>query len=225
MRILALALLTVGCSGVRPPSDLVPAPHPFLSPFTANRVRIGDPSLGTAQLTPVEPVEQPAPTYDPVTVVPTYSQQHGGLPVGRRLQDMEGERQLYGAPVNDLSLLKATFSGISGIAPVDSLRTLRSRTEARTDGSVRTGDLLFFSGDQHVPSVAVVNRVVDGAIEAAAVTRGAVRFIRVSPNDPTRRRRNGKVVNTFLRPKFRNDPKGTRYLAGQLLEEIRVLVR
>lgn len=227
MRILVLAFLLFGCGGVRPPSDLTPSPHPFLSTPSANRVRVTEPALGTVQATPVQPAAQPAPTYDPVTVVPqpAYTQQHGGLPVARRLKDIEGQRRLYGAPVNDLSMLKATFNGITGIAPITSLRTIRSRTEARTDGSVKTGDLLFFGGDQHVPSVAIVHRIVDGAIEAAAVTRGAVRFIRVSPNDPNRRRRNGKIVNTFLRPRFKRDPANTKHLAGQLLEEVRVLVR
>lgn len=133
LRPIAIAITAglLGCAGVKPPSDLVPGPHPYLATPSANRVRSGSPALGLATATPVE-----TPTYEPVEVVPeTNYVQHGGLPVGRRLRDIEGERRLYGAPVNDVSMLKATFNGISGIAPVDGLRDLRARTEVRADGT------------------------------------------------------------------------------------------
>jgi hypothetical protein len=229
----AAALLLSACSGLQPVDDLTPEPHPYLTPTSANRVRTSTTELGYAAATVIEPDEpyetDPDPTYQPApswNPEPAYNPQHRGLPVARRLKDIEGERRLYGQPVTDLALLKAAYNGISGIAPVTSLTTLRSRTEPRRDGGVQPGDLLFFGGDRHVPSVAVVHRVIGRrTIEAAAVTRGAIRFIRVSPLDPHTRRRGGTVVNTFLRPKFPNDPAGTQHLAGQLLEDVRALVR
>lgn len=225
---LVLSVALAGCSSLRPINDFAPATHPLLVPTSANRVRTTEPEL--AYVAEVDPVEQ---AYDPPggggAYTPGYTpaaQQHRGLPVARRLKDLEGERRLYGQPVNDLALVKATFNGIVGIAPVNSLTELRGRTEARRDAGAQPGDLMFFGGDQHVPAIAIVHRVVDNrTIEAAAVTRGAVRFIRVSPLDPHARRRGGKVVNTFLRPKLPNDPPGTAHLAGQLLEDVRVLVR
>lgn len=227
----AAALLLSACSGLQPVDDLTPEPHPYLTPTSANRVRVAEPDAIAEPYVPVDddqPVEdQPAPAYQPAwEPAPAYNQQHGGLPVARRLKDIEGERRLFGQPVNDLALLKAAYNGISGIAPITSLTTLRSRTEPRRASGVRPGDLLFFGGDRHVPAVAVVHRVIGRrTIEAAAVTRGAVRFIRVSPLDPHTRRRGNVVVNTYLRPKRPNDPANTQYLAGQLLEDVRVLVR
>lgn len=225
-----LAIALVGCSSLRPINDFAPATHPLLAPTSANRVRSIQPNLD-AVIVDAQVIPQ---TYDPGGAYPPQNydpepltgQQHRGLPVARRLKDLEGERRLYGQPVNDLAMVKATFNGIVGIAPVNSLTSLRGRTEPRRDGGTQPGDLMFFGGDQHVPAVAIVHRVIDNrTIEAAAVTRGAIRFIRVSPLDPHTRRRGGKVVNTFLRPKLRNDPAGTPHLAGQLLEDVRVLVR
>lgn len=227
-----LAIAVVGCSSLRPINDFAPTTHPLLTPTSANRVRTVEPDLGYIAVAEVQPTPladdpnagyEPTPVYNPT---PAYGQQHRGLPVARRLKDLEGERRLYGQPVNDLALVKATFNGIVGIAPIDSLLAVRGRTEARRDGGAQPGDLMFFGGDQYVPAVAIVHRVIDNrTIEAAAVTRGAIRFIRVSPLDPNSRRRGGKVVNTFLRPKLRQDPPGTPHLAGQLLEDVRVLVR
>ena len=229
--VIALGCTLIGCASLRPINDFAPPTHPQLVPTSANRVRTTQPDLGyvaAAQAEPYDPYAEgaapaPAPIFNPT---PAYGQQHAGLPVAQRLKDLEGERRLYGQPVNDLAMVKATFNGIVGIAPINSLTELRGRTEARRDGGTQPGDLMFFGGDQHVPAVAIVHRVIDNrTIEAAAVTRGAVRFIRVSPLDPHTRRRGGKVVNTFLRPKLPNDPQGTPHLAGQLLEDVRVLVR
>ncbi|MGK0359800.1 MAG: hypothetical protein ACI9U2_002106 [Bradymonadia bacterium] len=227
-----LAIAVVGCSSLRPIDDFAPTTHPLLTPTSANRVRAIQFDPGYIAVAEVQPPPQPGDpsgAYEPIPITnppPAYGQQHRGLPVARRLKDLEGERRLYGQPVNDLALVKATFNGIVGIAPIDSLLAVRGRTQARRDGGAQPGDLMFFGGDQYVPAVAIVHRVIDNrTIEAAAVTRGAIRFIRVSPLDPNTRRRGGKVVNTFLRPKLPKDPPGTPHMAGQLLEDVRVLVR
>ncbi|MCB9547827.1 MAG: hypothetical protein H6706_18550 [Myxococcales bacterium] len=239
--LLALALLT-GCAGVERASDLAPAPHLLLVGLNPTPragytppAPIEDPYGGPAY-TPADPYaaqqggEEPLDDLPPVDdgYTPQVTQEGGpaGHPVGAKLRAMEGKTQLEGRRADDVTLVRGAFAGVPGIGPVDDLLSLRGRSIPRREGGIKEGDLLFFSGDESVPAVAVVHRRLPrGIIEAAAVTRGAVRFIRISPLDPHSRRRGRQVANTWLRAVRPGDPPGTARLAGQLLEDVRVLVR
>ncbi|HEV8321750.1 MAG TPA: hypothetical protein VG389_09070 [Myxococcota bacterium] len=58
----------------------------------------------------------------------------------------------------------------------------------------------------------------DGTIDALGFRRGAARRDRLNPYHPTQRLLDGRIVNSFVRIIRPDDPPGTRYLAGELLE-------
>jgi hypothetical protein len=87
------------------------------------------------------------------------------------------------------------------------------------------GDLLVFGrtrGDEPVDLVAVVvARDPRGVTEYIYLGGGVVRRGFVDPRRPSLRRDgDGAVVNTFLRHGKRQPPRGTRYLAGELLVHV-----
>jgi len=87
----------------------------------------------------------------------------------------------------------------------------------------RLGDLVLFAGTGTRPRgpshVAVVVGVApDGTLEVIGWRRGVVRRDRVNPIHPSSRRLDGRIVNSFVRVIRRDDPPGTRYLAGELLD-------
>lgn len=230
-RLLPLLLALPACTGIERPSDLAPGPHLMLAGLTQRSEGPSDPLVDPDDREPLEDETQG----DPVAALdetPEPAARYGdggpsGHSVGAKLRALEGKKQLYGRPVDDVSLLRAAFEGVRGIAPIDDLVSLRNRTVPRREGGFKEGDLIFFGSDaREVPAVAVVHRRIgSGTIEAAAVTRGAVRFIRVTPMYPHARRRKGQIANSYLRQVHANDPRGTAYLAGQLLEDVRVLVK
>jgi hypothetical protein len=85
----------------------------------------------------------------------------------------------------------------------------------------RPGDVVFFDvgagrcGD-HVGVVARVDP--DGRIAFEEARDGLVRVSYADPRRPTvRRDGEGRVLNSFLRPRRPADPAGTRYFAGEML--------
>jgi len=244
MRVLLPVLLALaGCAGLERPSDLAPETHLMLAGIGSYPIGSGpSPAGGAADADSdpydeEQPIEEPGVVYDD-TRPGAYSEPEpasvyagdGGPParsVGAKLRALEGKTRLYDRPVDDVALLKAAFEGQSGVGPIDDLVSLRDRTVARREGGIKEGDLLFFGGDRDVPAVAVVHkRVGRGTIEAAAVTRGAIRFIRITPMYPhSRRLKSAGIANSYLRAVRPGDRKGEAYLAGQLLEDVRVLVR
>ncbi len=87
------------------------------------------------------------------------------------------------------------------------------------------GDLLVFdrtASDDAADLIAIViARDTRGVIEMIYVAGGVVRRGFVDTGRPTMRRdRDGAVVNTYLRHGKRSPPKGTRYLAGELLAHV-----
>jgi len=87
----------------------------------------------------------------------------------------------------------------------------------------RLGDLVLFEGTgarrggpSHVAVVVGVGH--DGTLEVIGWRRGVVRRDRVNPIHPSSRRLDGRIVNSFVRVIRRDDPPGTRYLAGELLD-------
>lgn len=248
-RLLPLLLALPGCAGIERPSDLAPGPHLMLAGLTQSGTGPRDPLVsdpyedaesmddvvyeeedqGSQYTQGSAPERSPerASQYEAPQAAPRADSGPGGFPVGARLRALEGKKQIDGRPADDAGLVRAAFAGIPGIAPVEDLISLRDRTTPRRSGGFKEGDIIFFGSDaREVPAVAVVHkRLGRGTVEAAAVTRGAVRFIRITPMYPHARRRKGQLANSFLRTVQASDPKGTAYLAGQLLEDVRIMVR
>ena len=80
------------------------------------------------------------------------------------------------------------------------------------------GDLLFFDGGE---VVAVATAARGDTTEFVYVRNGVVRRGVVTPDQPGEKRdREGRALNTFVRPWARSDRKGQRYLAGQIYEGV-----
>lgn len=87
------------------------------------------------------------------------------------------------------------------------------------------GDLLVFdhaTGDEPADLIAIViGRDARGVLEMIYVAGGVVRRGFVDATRPRQRRdAEGAVVNTYLRHSKRQPPKGTRFLAGELLASV-----
>lgn len=236
LTLVALALggaLTSGCAGLARPSDLRPASHPLLE-GVAPRTRllpIAHRARSEARPTRAERPETRAarPSRPSVeTSGPPRSDGPGAAAARKaiavRLGELDGKRQIDERPANDIALLRAALHDIDGVRdPGDSLA--ETRRASRPVNRPMPGDLAFFDGAGGAAEVAIVrNRRDDGALEALAVTRGAVRRIVVHPEDPHTRRRAGRVVNTFLRARRKGDEASAVYLAGQLLIDFRTLI-
>lgn len=87
--------------------------------------------------------------------------------------------------------------------------------------AARPGDVLFFAiaGPTCADHTGVVEAVDEiGRITFREVRGGQVRTSYVHPGDPTARRwSDGRVVNSFLRPRRTDDPPEARYFAGEML--------
>jgi len=97
------------------------------------------------------------------------------------------------------------------------------RLRAPSDGAER-GDLLMFSrveGATFDLVAIVTGRDARGVLEMVYLGGGVVRRGLVDPARPrVHRDRDGAVVNTYLRHGKRQPPRGTRYLAGELLVHV-----
>jgi hypothetical protein len=203
-----LALLLAGCGAIVRPSELRPALHPLLEGTSSARpsglqVAEDDPAAGT-------------------DADADLAGQRRAL-VDRALQALDGDHEVHG----DAALVRAAFADARlDCAPeaFTSVDALRARSRPRR-GRPRPADLVFFAGADFGPRVGVVTRVLrGGVVEAAFIARGAVRRIRFDVRRADQRRVDGGIVNTFVRPKRKDDPPGTAYLAGQLVDSVRTLL-
>lgn len=123
------------------------------------------------------------------------------------------------------ALLDAVFGPLSLDArPTGEGPAVRWWNAARPrTGRPRVGDLVRFDGAPTQFGI-VIEAPTRGGLEIAAVTRGAVRRVRLDPEHAGVRRRGGAIVNTFLRPRRADDARGTRYLAGELVQGFRTLL-
>ncbi len=235
--LLALAVSgLVGCAGLSRPSDLRPASHPLLE-GVAPRTRLlplahrapprrsrpksvaVEPQREAAPPTPVGPKSPPTPAIDsPSGAEPARAA------IVQRLAELEGQARIGERPATDMALLGAALEDLPGVrAPGASLSS--ARRNSRRVKRPAPGDLAFFHGAGGAAELGIVRGLrSDGAIEAVAVTRGAVRAIVVHPGHPHARRRSGRIVNTFLRARRRGDEASAVYLAGQLLIDFRTLI-
>ncbi len=127
--------------------------------------------------------------------------------------------------LDDLGLVAAAFVDVRGVsARTMSLDGLRNASRPRR-GRARPGDLLLLHTAPGTPTVCVARRRLKrGVLEAACVTRGAVRRARFDVAHPNTRRRGRYVVNSFLRPIRPGDSGRDAHLAGALLAEVRTLL-
>ena len=99
--------------------------------------------------------------------------------------------------------------------------TIESATSSIDIADIKRGDLLFFHSVKGVPSYAIISKSHRSkGLEGITVTRGKIRYIRIDPARPHTRRRNGRIINSFLRIAAANDRTGG-YLAGELIREVR----
>jgi hypothetical protein len=106
------------------------------------------------------------------------------------------------------------------------LARARHALVAPTEARPAPGDLLIFDravDDAPASRVAVVltRDDVRGVVEMLYLARGVIRrgFVDVA-RPRTRRDADGRIVNTFLRHSSDQPPKGTRFLAGELLAHV-----
>jgi hypothetical protein len=124
------------------------------------------------------------------------------VPRGVRTQLVQTARHELGLPAP---------GGIDWVATV----LARARVHAgRSTDQPLPGDVVRFAGGA---SGVVVRARDDGRVEFLYVRMGQVREGVVSTRRPDRRRDgHGRLLNSYLRPRRRDDPPGTRYLAGEL---------
>jgi hypothetical protein len=126
-----------------------------------------------------------------------------------------------GMPADELTAAVVTPTDIPALVAWASTRgKLLAATEA-----ARPGDLLVFDravANKESDLVAIViGRDARGVTEFVYVGRGVIRRGFVDAARPAvRRDYTGAVVNTFLRHGTQWPPKGTRYLAGELLSHV-----
>jgi hypothetical protein len=211
----ACALLAGGCA-----SYLVPAASDdfFNSPFRT-----------IAREAPA-PVAAPARRKAPPLAIATRAQQSRSsrelplekftVPVAREgAGETEGSLQPAGLVEGALRSRGARF-GTDG--QVASLYAYMRREQAFVSPrAARPGDVLFFaiSASTCADHTGVVEAVDDiGRITFREVRAGQVRTSYVHPGDPTARRwSDGRVVNSFLRPRRTDDPPAAKYFAGEML--------
>lgn len=87
----------------------------------------------------------------------------------------------------------------------------------------RVGDVLFFNTKDNPDNCGGHAGLVDGIRPGGALSfreyrDGKLRHSHAHPEMPTTRRdENGRIVNSFLRPKRPDDSRGARYFAGEML--------
>ena len=86
--------------------------------------------------------------------------------------------------------------------------------------SARAGDVVFFNieGEECADHVGVIESVDAGRIAFREARDGQVRTSYVDPGAPSSRRGpDGRILNSFLRPRRTDDPPAARYFAGEML--------
>ena len=101
------------------------------------------------------------------------------------------------------------------------LAMAKRRGATMTDGTPVLGDLVVFDRVRGKEPASLVGVVVssrrDATVEFIYLQRGVVRRGYMNLRRPTAKRdRSGRVLNTHIRGNDGKDPRGTRYLAGEL---------
>ena len=103
-------------------------------------------------------------------------------------------------------------------------KSLKSMTDSVDLGGLKTADLIYFDRLPRAPLVAVVLMIEkQGLIKAIAPVNGRIRLLRLSPQMPHIRRKDGRIYNSFIRSKTETD-KDRRYLGGSLIREYRTAI-
>lgn len=142
--------------------------------------------------------------------------------VGRR--DKRASLEVLLAWVTDLSLGDEAFAAAEYEREVVTWASQHGRLLAPTHVA-QPGDLLVFDraiANEPADLIAIViGRDARGVTEFVYAAHGVIRRGFVDPAHPTARRDlRGGVLNTFMRHGRQWPPKGTRYLAGELLAHV-----
>lgn len=222
-------VILVSTSDPMPPEELAALPPADIRSVSAPAIREVSMAAFTA------PVRAPAPvTVEPPPV--TLLAPHRAAPGLAAIASVAELRTLVGRTVGpkdprDPALLALawarTLSGVAIDASSGSRLVAWAKKGQRLESpaaDVAPGDLLVFSrveGDYADLVAVVIDRDPRGVIEFAYLGGEIVRRGFVDPARPTLARDGlGGVVNTFLCHTRRLPPKGTRYLAGELLSHV-----
>jgi hypothetical protein len=97
---------------------------------------------------------------------------------------------------------------------------LRARYSSVAPAQARAGDVVFFAldGARCGTHAGLVEAVEAGRIAFRERRDGETRLSFATPAAPaTRRDPQGRILNTFLRPRRPEDPPGLRYFSGEML--------
>jgi hypothetical protein len=97
---------------------------------------------------------------------------------------------------------------------------LRGKFPTVAPARARAGDVVFFDleGRGCASHAGLVEAVDGGRLTFREERDGQVRRSYADPTEPrSRRDQRGRILNSFLRPRRREDPPGVRYFSGDML--------
>lgn len=136
---------------------------------------------------------------------------------GRRIRTHPGPAAMVEGILHRQGLLFGTDGSVPALYAY-----LDEHHQRVAPSEVRPGDVVFFAFDAddrcgtHVGLVESVDP--DGRVAFRESRDGSVRRSYLDPANPlVRRDAEGRILNTFLRPKRLDDPPAARYFAGEML--------
>ena len=203
-------------------------PYRFRSPMIGG-VRAVEPERPRPQTDPPDPERYPAhqvrrinrPALDPGES-PSLADVLRGL-VGQRDSDSSDLAFALQAAAAVGAELDSRVAGLDSGPELVALA--RAREAIGTPSAALVGDLLVFDRVDRGRRASLVGVVAgrrrDGTIEFVYLARGVVRRGWVNPEHPsTKRGDDGRVLNTFVKHNNGGNPRGTRYLAGELFGQV-----
>lgn len=249
LRLLAVTVLTVGCTGTSPYSVIRPPVHPLLEPAQIDSQQStkepSGPKPAENPATILRPAARsaPAPVRRPQTATRQPRSKAKPRKSAKRKRPKAPKVPLRPAPTGDRAKVLArlypligqrvigqsrpTDLGLINAAYADFPLNATALTEVRMRGGPvgrypQPADLVFFSGEGGSPQVGIVARIYqDWVMDVAVVARNQVRFVRMFPGAPHVRRDRGRIYNSFIRRKRKTDRKNAPYLSAQLVVDYR----
>ncbi len=134
-------------------------------------------------------------------------------------------KQKNGQAVGDLDLVRKVFETVHLATKPEKQLTvgaLYCLVRAR-DSQWRPGDLVFFEPSLS-PALGIVKACQGSACELVVALSGQVQTVWADPTKPHVRREKDRIVNSFLRVPQPGDPRGSAYLAGELILAVGTLL-
>ena len=125
--------------------------------------------------------------------------------------------KLTGQNCSDKKWTELTIKALRMRASTNNAESIDGATYSVDASKIQAGDIIYFAPRPRSPKHGVVVKKLNGYTHlAVALIRGQISTIRVNTRYGDRRRRNGQVINSFLRVIKRND-QSQGYLAGALV--------